>query len=599
MNIMKLIILITLSSTINCDVEYDIGQDIVSYVFNNRAIEMVTFVSNQNKTLRHLVGEQLFYQIIKNISTLNLDINNFLNFDAKSSRPLRGISALMIYIHHPSAKGLLPSIQVIDAMKQISLDKTIAKYLIIHYSYKRNKHLEETLKYAWREQQMLDFTIIEMINEPPRKMPTGKRLNNSFSEILIHQFNPFLNKIYVSPYSKNHNLFPRFIDDMHGYPLKIGIRNVPPFSYIKKGSGGRIELGGENKVFMDTLSGMMNFTPVFVAQPYRRHATLQEMLVPLVQNKQDIEARLYAHLSENLTLNRMRTAPVDGDELCAVVPFIRKERSLWFSPETSGAYVFTFFILILFWILERFTNLDSQYWSPFTVIMILFGVSARRQPKPFADRIMFISLVLVAMVYSTKLYTSITHGVVSKVKASKWETLEELSASDITLFIHPMYFNKTFAYAEGVILDLKKKTVTKRDAIACLGLMMKNKNVSCLMSKNEFDVIQRYIPRYTMKIVKPCLWRDSTAFLLSSKSPYHERIRQIITHFHEKGFKQKWYHIGLGRRPLRTNQFFFSESIAETSSVLKPSLIILSIGYSLAIIAFIGEIIYARKFERA
>lgn len=448
MQLIKFPILFILIHSVTCSKPNWI-EGIDNYLSNHPELYQVIIISDSNKSLNIPGLRDLFRRIsdnriITHASADNIDMFNEIKEDLSST--------LFIYIHTPLTPGTLPSTNILNLIKDASFGRITVKYLIIHYSDAKNDYLSETLKYAWRR-QMLHCTIMEILDQENRELPhTNSTIHhyNQFldlhdTEIFIHHYNPFLDDFRTLNYSTETDLFPNRFDDMHGYPLKIGVKHNPPFSILEHNHG-NITASGANANFILTLADAMNFTiktreQVKIVQSGKDQDAFMR---PLMNGQVDIYAQLYAHIAERSGFRSMRTKSVAIDEYCAVVPFVVEKHFSPPSADTVGGYLLAILIVTVFWILEKFAHLDSHYWTPFIVVKLLFGVTVKSRPRKTADRIMFGSLILVSSVYSTKLYSSLIDGMVNNEMDNKWLTLDDLADSELIPIITPLYYNKTF-----------------------------------------------------------------------------------------------------------------------------------------------------------
>ncbi|THK33011.1 uncharacterized protein LOC114841191 [Diachasma alloeum] len=591
MELYHFIVVLIITRALTCSGEFNWIEGIEDYASKHENLHQVIFVSESEETLRIPGMSELFRRIAEHRPIIQISANNSDMFNKMRQDTA---STLFIYTHTPFGRGILPSTKIIDAMMEASFGRTAVRYLIIHYSNSKNDYLSETLKHAWRR-QILHCTIIELLYNHKKMM------QEEIFQVLVHLYKPFLNQFITANFSSQTELFPNTPNDMNGYPFKIRITHDPPFSTIRRQLDGTTKLKGANMRLIDTLAKAMNFTVKAEEARVSKNDRLDTFLQPLMNREMDIYAHLYAHPSEHAELRSLRTEPIDVEHLCAIVPYVAKKNSQLPSMGTICGYLLVLLIVVLFWILEHFTHLNSHYWSPWIVIKLLFGVVVVKRPNRCADRIMFGVLCLVSIVYLTKLYSSLTGGIVYTNEVNKWLTLEDLVNSDLIPFISPLYYNKTFSYATGVELKLKEKVkMISSNMMNCLNHLAEHKNISCIMSKNEYKVFQQYETTRRTELLVPCLIVDSSAFSLSKNSPYHEHIDHLIRIFRDVGLKNKWYDIGFSRRQNITQEESYDarDVLLEKNDFFQQCIIILTIGYTLATIALLGELIYYHKCEK-
>ncbi|THK33009.1 uncharacterized protein LOC114841186 [Diachasma alloeum] len=513
--------------------------------------------------------------------------------------------------HQPKDVGKVVPQQIISIMKDLSLNKKIAKYLALFLSSEQTLNFDDLLRHAW-EMQMIDLTIIEVIGCQSVKTTILNDCVDDSSLPVIHHFNPFLDSIIRKTYEPGMKLFPDIMKNMHGYPLKIGIRHHPPFSSVSWDNNSNYEsMSGLDIQLIHTMAESMNFTlqilPQLMTFEEMQDNSSNGLFNFLRSDKIDIFASPHPHYTEDMEEHSFRSEAFIRDQLCAMVP-LRKTVRILLPKTVTETLILTIGIVLIFWAsiwLFRF----SQSWSIFTIVRVLFGIPvfahhARLKP---AQRVIIQILMIISLLYSAKIYASLTNINIDVVGAVEIETLDDLDQSGLIPKIHPHLMDKTFGHVnknDQTLMNLKRKTVSMRSMMKCLSEAEKFKNTTCLMTTVEGYWFIRSTYRHrepALKMTQACFWSDSYAFLFREGSPYRNKIDNTFRLLAEGGIPIIWARNDTSGNfeEQRKDNNVFHELQVPPPGVLRDQLtVVLLFGLTIAIITFIGELLWYHRIKR-
>ncbi|XP_063978004.1 uncharacterized protein LOC135162945 [Diachasmimorpha longicaudata] len=493
-------------------------------------------------------------------------------------------------ILHTSAGSIYPPTAAIDAMKRPSVSEMFVEYLIIIHSNGTNDNFKVTLEYAWAN-KMLNVTVLELIDTEDKS--TGY---HDF-DIFIHQHNPFLGHFSTSKYSSQQELFPDIVHNMHGTRLRIGVPSEPPLA-----GGvvdGQIVYQGPNTEFIDLMARVMNFIPAFenrtsvLTYPLSAEALYRDLVMGML----DMHADLLPHIWKFEELNTFRTAAIYEEKYCATVPVIVKKETT-FSVAAFGSYLPALGMVGLIWILQLFTILDRNYWSPFNVIASIFGISVSKQPDHSADRVMFAALSLISIIYSSELYSSLSSDVLNEGVRTEWSTYEDLLKSDLKIgatYDHLQLFFGNLSVLPSAFQD--RIVVKEFDSLGVYADLARHKDSSYIGQCSLYYFYRINFSNMQMKLLKSYVTQELTTFLISPKLPYQRHIGNVITRLREVGFVDKLFHRELKYWKSITTQFE-TVSPPREQNFCKKLIIFLSFGYLLATVVFLVELTHYSSIRK-
>lgn len=473
------------------------------------------------------------------------------------------------------------------------------KILLLLTSTKPREKLEKLLKFVWA-QKLLDFTIIELV-EPRTK---GGSLDSE-SRTIIHRYNPFKREYTRKNWTRREIYFEREALNMWGYPLRVAVLHEPPMSFVKFDESGQrlVSLKGANIKMVKLMAERLNFTLVWI--PFQhfpeiiQDPTPSGLLQLMKSDKIDLLASMSPHHMDSKEYRIQRTSHVFVDRMCPVVPITRNVE-MFTIVDACWLYLMLLIILMGLWIPTYLLKFNRRNWKLHNIFRLFLGFSWATVPKKNAERIMFACILLLSVLYFSSIFAASAQARLSYDKIASISSFEELDNSGLTPLISSFLYNKTFAYSEGFLPNLKKKSIPVGNINDCPFHAAEYKNVTCIMSERDMLITMQVNEDYQrrLKIVGPCFWSDTFGFLLGKSCPYTSHLNTVIYLAHTSGLVAKWYtkldDIEPEDRWPRDLGEDDSSQIDHNNfnpNLLRKLITIMVLGVVASLLAFIGEII--------
>ena len=224
-------------------------------------------------------------------------------------------------------------------------------------------------------------------------------------------------------------------------------------------------------------------------------------------------------------------------------------------------------------------------------------------PRKMKDKIIFGSVLITNVIYTGYLYTVLTDFGLETQSELKIDTIKNLISSNLT----PVFDLET--YRRTSTIDIKNYQELRKKARLydsnylssnCLKDMMKEKNLACIASKRILLESMKMYFKYgeeqmRMKLMNEPILYGTYLWMLEPGSPYAERVNQVLQNLVENGVLNKINIIPdtvqeVSRRSWSTER-------SESNKLMFLLLSLTLIGYSLSLMAFIGEL-FSGYFEK-
>ncbi|XP_063995656.1 uncharacterized protein LOC135173012 [Diachasmimorpha longicaudata] len=583
--------------------------DLLHYIKHNGGeYHQVIFITPEHieTSIENYWIEIMQQTIMAAYPTIRLNVERPSNATQWSYHGIETTGTLFISVHNAKIHRLDVPKHTLSIMKKLSLNKKYAKYLMIFISSEKPQNFEILLRYGW-EIQMLDLLILEIISYRRQRITIAVSSLEEQSSPVIHYFNPFLDLIIRKPYEPGIEWFPNLMNNLHGYPLKIGIRHQPPFSEVSWDEKTKnVSMSGWDISVIQEVATKMNFTLKFLPELTTFNEIIEDnspygLFKLLNSGNMDILASVSPHYTEDTEEDLYHTDMIFRDQLCAVVPIKRTTRLL-FPREIIEAFISTTGILSIFSASTWLFKFRSS-WSIFHIFCMLFGIPVHINHLNLrtAQRLMILIILIVSLFYCMRIYASLTEIIIDIEGEIEIENFDDLDRSGLIPVISPYLLNRTFGNlhaTDRALINLKRKAVTMSAMWNCPSYADRFKNVTCLMTKNDVQVFMKsaYRPgERILKMSKVCFWSDNYTFLLRSGLPIRKRMDYILNLLSEVGLKIMWFRndtrIKLWQID-REDELIPDDVKYQPSSPLREQLsIVLLFGFTTATVTFIGELL--------
>ena len=460
-------------------------------------------------------------------------------------------TTIFIMIVPPNNDLFLKISQLTTLVSKLSQAWTRPRCLVIHLTEETSSY-KDILHLAW-SRQFLDFTLIELTE---RK---NYNTNNSFIHYkkylnpTLHFFNPFTDLYTTTPFFSGVNWFPNKLQDLNSHKMKIGIINLLPYSLVVRDKlGNPQKTSGTDIKIIQTFSERMNFRIIIPPQKTEDYGLFNcdpEKNTGLLWNLTHNQIQMMGiRLSVTGTCNGTFSSVMRMSEsigFCAVVPILFVEtKSFFIRWKFFYAVLLIALILVVIVAISELFHFPKDNWTFTQIVSIILGNSVPREPKKIKERIIFGCLVIACAFYSTNIFAELTHNVFQTKAEREIDTLDELYKSELTPVMHPSLAQTLSTENKGLAKKFVEKSLKTTDNDKCLLMMVRYKNVSCIMrdvaAKLIIEKTRDKCGKAVMKIVKQRLWSFPISFFLEPGSPYIDRFDDLIMKMEESGLVVGW-----------------------------------------------------------
>ena len=422
--------------------------------------------------------------------------------------------------------------------------------------------------------------------------------------LVIHQYNPFKNR-YITNECKSQFYWPtNNLQNLHGYEINVDMKNDRPFAFLMRNITGHVvRKGGSEVHFLTYIAKGMNFKIRFI--PYTgedsylrfdKNKTCFGHVCDLINKKAEmlVNHRPYSNSPENNSTFE-HTYPVIINEFCPIVPLIPANELVTGYLVESLLISMVVTVLIVF--TARWLKFDRDFWTTTNVFYTIIGYpySIEDKIKTTAERIIFVCLTIIFVVYSITLF----NGLID-IKVKTYIPIKKLSdILKVQLIPYADYafipFNKILSIEDdsGYIHNLTMQEAESDEE--CLEALVKYKNVTCIMGKLKGKAsVSMYNFREgkpVMKLMKECLWTSFKGMVLPKGSPYLRGINEKLMVLQSNGLVTHMIKVDywiLARMNSMTN--FTMKNLDEPWIRRKFFINIILSGYLIGMIMFVLEI---------
>ncbi|THK32932.1 uncharacterized protein LOC114841067 [Diachasma alloeum] len=585
--------------------EGDWFESVKTRLSNPHQVYSAMIIRDNNTDDFDVLRDELFGKIIESMPSeifSNLDgVHNSNNWYRNVSSRMAS-SLLFVYYHRYSGDNTRVH-EVINTMRGLSKLSAKCYFLIVLRTSSVSKEgVEDMLRHSWNN-TMLNILICEIRRDENSSVTNWKVPNDESNRVIIHLYNPFLDKFYHKKFFPKLELFPDFASNMYGKKLNVLIVQQVPLTFVKWDKNNEMtEMSGANIALMQTLAGAMNFTPVILPKWNGTGFSVKTRTFDAWKffktTNTDITANLEPHFTEHISEESLRFRPIMAQEVGVLMP-VEYAIDKKYQDNAVESSIITLIIMMIFWFVGILLRLDKKIWNFSIIICLLFSFSVPRQPSKAYERILFLSLSMLGFMYSNQIYASLTNVAVLSLEEREFVTFEEIDASGLIPIVPIAHFERVFRNAVGAELNLKKKSQIIVNIRDCPKMAMVYRNVCCIMYNTEGEYYRRLSRQdngqYRLKFAKPILRSDNGAFGVRDTSPYKTKINYLIQRCFEAGLISKWYLEAIS--PSRSGNILNDDkpSRGERSATFRRQLMVVIVfGHSLATLVFFGELLVHR-----
>ena len=578
-------------------VESDWLKGLVTYITKNSQKHQVVLIIEDNDGAMNKKSqiEEIINEITKKTPSFRITFQEATNQTGRYPTLENDARATTLFILILVSNNESFSARLSEPLKfltRLSKEKSLPKCLIIHLLTESGFTYKKFLQNSWAK-RFLDMTVVEikqnnamqnlMILSPIRQQETA----------ILHQFNPF-NKVYTSEvYSAKAQWFPDKVRNLHGYKLKsVFLRQL---NYQKV------------KPFMNTISKTMKFTTNLTEMETniwrkfgcRKNETFGK-LADLFEHKIQIIANPFFWTSSCGATAELQQVTLNFRSLHAIVPrIIIHKLTIVLTQKFIYTLVMIIFLVAAVHFIPCNCKFEKRFWQPMHILQIIVGMSVPEDPRKVKDRIIFGSSLITSFILSGYFFTILTEVGFDTGYEIKLDTLEDLDKSGLIPVFHPDGYKLIKIVENFHIQNLSKKAKFYSDNftnVDCIKNALEFKNVSCIMPyealENALQVIGNR--RKELRVLDELVIYSTFAWLLEPGSPYFDRFQGIIHKLLENGMIAKWKFLNPSRVDWLKDQYFDFSEEDQSRKLLHQLLSIFLIGYLVAFIVFVGELIIGK-----
>ena len=579
--------------------------NLIDYARNDSKLYEVLLMTKQDDKNMNSKVEEIISKISRQIPTLKISFQEAIKkknqYDSSSqfNKDLRRTSLIVVIYKIQKGDNLLILIDPIEYILKLCKASISPKFLIILVQEQKNYSYETLLRRMWSK-KILDATVLEI----KEKKLSQNRFTQRYQEnITIHYFNPFKNTMIKEGYSSTTSWFPDKLRDIKKHPVTVGLYNLPSSTTVESNKNGVIVANGPDVELIRTISKKINFEVIWKDIEQNGNMMLNygdkkehwfkmlergtlDMLVP--------QLGLYVTCQDDIEC----ASGTRIVSLIVAVPVFREKSELSTEWNIFHAIVIFSFTIII-WFLSRQLHFERNNWNILQLIAIIFGLVASREPKKTVERIVFGSILLACLLYSSVIYTSITENASNTGSNKKFATLKDVLSSSLRPMIKQtvqIIFRKR---TDGVRKKLLEKAIpySLNSEAYCIDRLIKNKNIACIGRKDVIKFLIKnkrddcYAPA-VMIVEEPFTYTTISVLTMEYKSPFVKRIEGITAKIVESGINHKWTITDYDVLPrAKTASGSCSSSMPESTLLRKQIIYTLLFGYICSVVAFGGEIL--------
>lgn len=336
--------------------------------------------------------------------------------------------------------------------------------------------------------------------------------------------------------------------------------------------------------YLKTIAKKLNFEVNYLLiEILSNMQMVSDTLASVNQSKTDVTALGLSFSHEVLQLEILLGKVMEISKNVVIVPILQDYTVN--VPLAALVYLASFFIITLIYvILFQVFKTKSNEWDFVNVIQILIGVSIS-QPKKNIDRVIFLTIVILSMIYTDELFSQLTEIKVS-LEEKEFSSFRDVYESEI-----PVY--STYKANRFESEEVKKMFSRSRSIVnfsSCFEEIIRTKNAICVVPfraatygvKQNLDSQGKSILRMTHLSLNHKFF----GFLYAKASPFLEKFNEMILRMAESAV---FPDPELNRVKLHDLEDKLKNETDDT--IVKTILAILSIGYILSTTVFISELI--------
>lgn len=294
---------------------------------------------------------------------------------------------------------------------------------------------------------------------------------------------------------------------------------------------------------------------------------------------------------ENYTFS----VPSTSTKMCAITPILKEYRHVVTASEIIMIFMMTCVVVGIFYYSAVLVSFERKIWCLVDTVCVFLGNGWNREPQRAREKIVVVFVVVAFVRFINCLYSDLIRSGDSIEHELEFNDFHDISRSNLT----PMIQWEVRASLlkdkgdEGLYEVVKKSLATPR-MMDCFDRLVLFKNVTCItnvIKEKSYRELTSIGPDDHFRMSKACVGTYPVANRILRKSPYAERLSVSLLEFEAAGLFGKWmddFSRSIFKRKILSNRVY--RPVVGRLTLTGYC----AIGYVLALVVFVGELIVHR-----
>lgn len=568
----KLIIFLTCVPKFECSTRNDFFDSVIRKILKLNPHQICIFKSGESVPLRF---DLFLAKISREIPTFAIDLSNsaVLQSKERTSSTRKALNSdlyvTMENLRDFETRRIENSLSVITQLNPLP---PRSKYLIILIgdSTLHKFNFKSLFADAWAL-KFLDFSI---------------SILNSAEDSTILNYNPFDKSHTKTRALMSGHLFPDKLINMNGHKLKTLLHNRPPHLEFFNNSN-EISVNGVNYGFLNIALETLNFKFDFV----ETRSDFADAYVFEKLERAEIDVTLMTHSLGTKAYKRrvVLGRPLREAEMALIGPIFFSTQESRIYPKIVAYSCVTTLIVLGTMVTVKLCKFD---WTPFHVFGFLLGVAQASRPLKGLERLVYVSLALTSLKYSSDMFAVFSDEDVTTRTEVDYDAFEEIKRPSLPVYLQTSYFQGEANDGDEVIGALKSHSVPLERADECYLALARQRDRFCF---NSAIYAGHMINKYrnadgspVMKVARPVVLSDYFVHVFAKGSPYARKLERKFQQILESGLQDSIYH---GKKYVERRGSVEKPLKFEPIRTVSSQLVIFAVGCAISISFFVLEIV--------
>uniref|UniRef100_A0ABD2W830 Ionotropic glutamate receptor C-terminal domain-containing protein n=1 Tax=Trichogramma kaykai TaxID=54128 RepID=A0ABD2W830_9HYME len=372
--------------------------------------------------------------------------------------------------------------------------------------------------------------------------------------VIVHNYDPFEDVINSSRNCDSNTLWhPNKLDDLRGHSLKVDLSDDPPFAYVTRNATGHVlAMDGSAAKILDFIAQGINFTPDIVPRVVEMNndvwteASYEDYFSELRKGRAEFIANDRTHPIDGLERGEFDYSHQIGfDKHCLVVPVLESPR---YDVLRHLLHPFlSVLVLAMFKIGTAYLpNFDQRNWRWLVTLQIFLGISVHKNPHNSSERIFMMCIIIFSIYNLGYIFSEIQNIKLGSRQQIDIDVLSDLVKFNISIQAN---YDELAPDERSIEYNITSKIPVQNwiSRNHCIYILLKYKNVSCLMSRlfAKMRVLHhmKQLNQRKMKMMRNCITSRTTRFPFQNDSPYLTGVNKLIRLLQLSGIRNNLFKI--------------------------------------------------------